>query len=33
MKSPIVSVLTEAVFLAASHTLAARTFETFWKKV
>ena len=33
MKSPIVSVLTEVVFLAASHTLAARTFETFWKKV
>lgn len=33
MKSPIVSVLTEAVFLAASHTLTARTFETFWKKV
>ncbi len=33
MKSPLVSVVAEAVFLAASHTLAARTFEAFWKKV
>lgn len=33
MKSPFVSVIAEAVLLAASHTLAARTFESFWKKV
>ena len=33
MKSPLVSIVAEALFLAASHTLAARTFENFWKKV
>lgn len=33
MRLPFVTVLAEAVMLAASHTLAAKTFETFWKKV
>ena len=33
MRLPFVTGLAVAVMLSASHTLAAKTFETFWKKV